>query len=322
MKVKLKCLLAFLVGLALTGSVWAEWVQNNDSTRFTSADGVLVDSRLEVTAPNGPASFDPTVGTGSQIDPAVVSTDPTTTLIGTQLDTITGTETDGQNGGVLLESNGNATLSRGSGTETIIEVIKATTFEVYNADQPLAGQPVPGTQRYVAGYKDEDDRFEVLSPDFDNQADLDAWILGTSLDDPIYDPVRITRTLDEAGGNLQVGGNANVDGVLSLGAGANWAAVANVAESINNNSAAIARNSSRIDKNSRGIAMTAALVQTTVLPGMDNALDVSVAVFDGETGLALTYSRRINENVQLNFGAATTTDLDESVLRAGIGVQW
>jgi len=68
--------------------------------------------------------------------------------------------------------------------------------------------------------------------------------------------------------------------------------------------------------------MAAALTHTTVLPGMDNALDVSAATFAGETGLAITYSRRVNENIQLNFGAATTTDLDESIVRAGVGVQW
>jgi hypothetical protein len=44
--------------------------------------------------------------------------------------------------------------------------------------------------------------------------------------------------------------------------------------------------------------------------------------FEGETGMSLNYSRRINENVQLNFGAASTTDFDESVIRGGVGIQW
>ena len=77
-----------------------------------------------------------------------------------------------------------------------------------------------------------------------------------------------------------------------------------------------------IDRNARGIAMVAALQHTTVLPGMTNALDVSAAHFEGETGFALNYARRISENVQLNFGAASTTDFDESVIKAGVGVQW
>ena len=77
-----------------------------------------------------------------------------------------------------------------------------------------------------------------------------------------------------------------------------------------------------IDRNARGIAMVAALQHTTVLPGMTNALDVSAAHFEGETGMALNYSRRINENVQINFGAAATSDFDESVIKAGLGVQW
>jgi hypothetical protein len=38
--------------------------------------------------------------------------------------------------------------------------------------------------------------------------------------------------------------------------------------------------------------------------------------------MALNYARRINENVQINFGAASTSDFDESVIKAGIGWQW
>jgi hypothetical protein len=68
--------------------------------------------------------------------------------------------------------------------------------------------------------------------------------------------------------------------------------------------------------------MVAALQHTTVLPGMTNAFDLSAAYFEGETGLALNFARRLSDNVQINFGAASTTDFDESVIKAGIGVQW
>ena len=81
-------------------------------------------------------------------------------------------------------------------------------------------------------------------------------------------------------------------------------------------------NRRQIDRNSRGIAMVAALTHTTVLPGMTHALDVSAAHFDGETGMAISYSRRLSEGVQVNFGAASTTDFEESVVRAGVGFQW
>ena len=77
-----------------------------------------------------------------------------------------------------------------------------------------------------------------------------------------------------------------------------------------------------IDANTRGIAMVAALQHTTVLPGMTHALDISAAHFEGETGMALNYARRINDNVQINFGAASTTDFEESVIKAGVGIQW
>ena len=77
-----------------------------------------------------------------------------------------------------------------------------------------------------------------------------------------------------------------------------------------------------IERNTRGIAMTAALTHTTILPGMENALDVSMAYFEGETGIAISYSRRINEGTQINFAAASTSDFEESVVRGGIGWQW
>ena len=88
------------------------------------------------------------------------------------------------------------------------------------------------------------------------------------------------------------------------------------------NSRGIAKNRRDIESNTRGIAMVAALQNQTVLPGMTQALDLSAAHFEGETGMAINYSRRINENVQINFGAATTSDGDENVVKAGIGWQW
>ena len=91
---------------------------------------------------------------------------------------------------------------------------------------------------------------------------------------------------------------------------------------ITSNANSIANNRADIDRNARGIAMVAALQHTTVLPGMTQALDVSAAHFEGETGLAINYARRINENVQINFGAASTSDFDESVIKAGVGIQW
>ena len=100
------------------------------------------------------------------------------------------------------------------------------------------------------------------------------------------------------------------------------AADARLQGQIDQNRSAIRKNSEDIETNTRGIAMVAALQHTTVLPGMTNAFDLSAAYFEGETGLALNFARRLSDNVQINFGAASTTDFDESVIKAGIGVQW
>ena len=133
-----------------------------------------------------------------------------------------------------------------------------------------------------------------------------------------------TDTISTTSGDLTLGANVEITGDLNIAG-----LTGDVASRINDNSNHIASNSNRIasnkegiEQNARGIAMVAALQHTTVLPGMTNALDVSAAHFEGETGMAINYARRINENVQINFGAASTTDFDESVIKAGVGVQW
>jgi hypothetical protein len=107
----------------------------------------------------------------------------------------------------------------------------------------------------------------------------------------------------------------NADAILQAQITTNTADIAT-------NARRIASNRRDIESNTRGIAMVAALQTQTVLPGMTQALDLSAAHFEGETGLAINYSRRINDNVQINFGAATTSDGDESVIKGGIGWQW
>ena len=126
-----------------------------------------------------------------------------------------------------------------------------------------------------------------------------------------------TDTIATTSGDLTLDADVNITGDLNIAG-----LTGDVASRINSNSSRIASNKEDIEQNTRGIAMVAALQHTTVLPGMNNAFDLSAAHFEGETGLALNYARRINENVQINFGAASTTDFDESVIKAGIGVQW
>jgi hypothetical protein len=78
----------------------------------------------------------------------------------------------------------------------------------------------------------------------------------------------------------------------------------------------------RIDTNTRGIAMVAAMTNTTVQPGMKQAVDVNMAQFEGETGFAFGYSYRVNQNLQIQGAGASTTDLEESVVRLGMSYQW
>ena len=311
------------------------------------------------------------------------------------------------NGNTLIDENGNITTSAGTtttqGGQQILQF--AAKYEVFPDGHPSEGLPITATQEYVAVYEDPSNPgsyIEAAIPGgpFADAPALEAGINAMSIADfeaLVSGLNNYEQTTVEDGGNLQVGGNANVDGVLSLAGDADpdgdpltddgYAAVGNVAEAIGtnaddiaatqadvdqneadsdaadtlirgefaaaddvvrgefaaaddvvrgefaaadailqgqitSNANSIANNREDIDRNTRGIAMVAALQHTTVLPGMTHALDVSAAHFEGETGMALNYARRINDNVQINFGAASTSDFDESVIKAGIGVQW
>ena len=79
---------------------------------------------------------------------------------------------------------------------------------------------------------------------------------------------------------------------------------------------------SRIDTNTRGIAMVAAMTNTSVAPGMKQAVDFNVANFEGETGFGLGYAYRVNENLQVQGAAASTNDMEDSVVRVGLSYQW
>ena len=77
-----------------------------------------------------------------------------------------------------------------------------------------------------------------------------------------------------------------------------------------------------IDENTRGIAMVAAMTNTRVEAGKTHGVDFNMAQFQSETGFAFGYANRVNENVQVHGSLASTTDLDESVVRVGVSVQW
>ena len=77
-----------------------------------------------------------------------------------------------------------------------------------------------------------------------------------------------------------------------------------------------------IDTNTRGIAMVAAMTNTTIQPGMTHGVDFNISQFESETGFAFGYAHRINENVQVHGSAASTADFDESVGRLGVSFQW
>ena len=77
-----------------------------------------------------------------------------------------------------------------------------------------------------------------------------------------------------------------------------------------------------IDTNTRGIAMVAAMTNTTIRDGMTQGVDFNISQFESETGFAFGYAHKVNENVQIHGAAASTTDFEESVGRLGVSFQW
>ncbi|MDT8391124.1 MAG: hypothetical protein RRC34_11510, partial [Lentisphaeria bacterium] len=323
--------------------------------RFDGSQGVYVDNYINVTAPDAGADFDFDNSTAGQVNPETDDSGPTTTPVVTVLGTVTGTEVDGSSGGVLIESNGDVTLSQGGGTEYSVELVKVTKFEVYNADQgALAGQPVPGTQEYAVGYLHPDtNEFVELQDGFATDAAAQAFIESTPITSSIYDGIREETTLEGTGGNLQVGGDANIDGDISVASNAtingdisvaNNATVGNdlsvgnslyvaddvyvggratgLQSQVDSNRAEIADNADDIEDNRRGIAMVAAMTNLRVEEGNTHALDWNVSYFEDEVGLGVGYGYRFNDMLQFNFAGASTIDFDSYVVRAGFGVQW
>lgn len=77
-----------------------------------------------------------------------------------------------------------------------------------------------------------------------------------------------------------------------------------------------------IDRNTRGIAMVAAMTNTTVEAGKTHGVDFNVAQFQESTGFSFGYANRINDNVQLRAAMASSEDFEEAVGRVGVSIQW
>ncbi|WP_043585940.1 YadA C-terminal domain-containing protein [Geminisphaera colitermitum] len=98
--------------------------------------------------------------------------------------------------------------------------------------------------------------------------------------------------------------------------------VTGVENRVSNLESRTAQNSRDIKTLRRGISMAAALQTPVIGEGKNNAAKLGVAYFDGETGLAAGYARRLNESVTVNAEIATTNDFDDVMARAGVNYTW
>jgi len=219
-----------------------------------------------------PAATNSNIGINSGLTPQIVDPDLNDTVVPvvTTRDGIGSEKIDFTNSGVTIAQNGDVTLLQSAGTQLNVELGTVTSFDV----DANTGVPVPGSQRWVAGYYTDTDGnivnvsdfaaavladpatagdytfTEIVDPRFSSTVD-EATLIGQlqaiEPDDAVFngivgadgEPLVASTTLPGTGGNLQVGGNANVDGVLSVadnGAGG----VADVDAAINGNTDAIA----------------------------------------------------------------------------------
>lgn len=128
----------------------------------------------------------------------------------------------------------------------------------------------------------------------------------------------VTNGIDNSGARI-----SNVGNAVFAGDAVNLGQMNAAGNALRNEFQAADRKLQRdIDKNTRGIAMVAAMTNTTVAPGKTHGFDFNVSQFQSETGFSFGYANRINENVQLHAAAATTQDFDEAVGRVGVSVQF
>ena len=66
--------------------------------------------------------------------------------------------------------------------------------------------------------------------------------------------------------------------------------------------------------------MAAAISHSTILPGNTQALDIGYASFEGESAIAINYSRKVKEGVQINLSHASAGD--SHINKVGVGFQW
>lgn len=310
------------------------YVDNNEISLSTSGEVVIDAPATYVTGPSffgdtlvvAPleASFDyEFVATGGEL-PEIDNGDGTSTVI-TQTGTITEKFESISGGGVTLDPNGNATLSKADSLGNQYQYLLVTTFLVDNE----TGDPIPGTTRYVAGYYDDGEFIEIAERD-----EFEDFVV-SGQDEDFFEglgAIQSSIPVESAGGNLQVDGNANIDGTLTVGGQNVMQAIADehvareAADSaIRADFAAadaaldkkIQANSDRIDQVGAMSAAFSALVPNDRAGG-NTQLSLGMGNYEGETAIAAGVFHYFNDKVLVNAGGSFASD--ETAVRAGVTI--
>jgi autotransporter adhesin len=128
-------------------------------------------------------------------------------------------------------------------------------------------------------------------------------------------------------GVLTVTGNASIGGTLNI----NNNRIINVGDGVEPSDAVNLRQLQRTEthisdlrKESRGgIASVAALVGIPVTPfGSDGALGVAVGSYKGESSVAISGSRQVNDKATIKLGISTPSGNNGVVGSFGVGIKW
>jgi hypothetical protein len=179
-----------------------------------SASALTINEDVTIEPGTTPAPEETAVGTPG-VPPILQDNGDGTHTVFTQNSTVNVEIEETISGGILAQTNGDATLNPEQKRTETLDYNIYTSFLVDDD----TGDPIPGSEQRVAGYIDGSGVLQVLTPSVDDSdPDVENWTIDiASLPAGERDAINEFSDAEPVGGYLVVGGDAQVDGVLTVG---------------------------------------------------------------------------------------------------------